>query len=42
MGVGGSARAARADEMVMNGCIVETNKTNVLKPIHLLEKIAGK
>ena len=30
------------DEMVMNGCIVETNKTNVLKPILLLEKVAGK
>mmetsp|Transcript_56423 Transcript_56423/g.156236 ORF Transcript_56423/g.156236 Transcript_56423/m.156236 type:complete len:146 (+) Transcript_56423:302-739(+) len=26
------------NEMVMNGCIVETNKANVLKPIHLLEK----
>lgn len=25
-------------EMVMNGCVVETNKTNVLKPILLLEK----
>jgi len=28
--------------MVMNGCVVETNKTNVLKPILLLEKVAGK
>tara|TARA_B100000780_G_C20900659_1_gene358456 strand:- start:244 stop:663 length:420 start_codon:yes stop_codon:yes gene_type:complete len=26
------------DEMVMNGYIIETNKTNVLKPILLLEK----
>lgn len=26
------------DEMVMNGCVVETNKANVLKPILLLEK----
>ena len=26
------------DEMVMNGCIVETNKANVLKPIALMEK----
>ncbi|KAJ8603618.1 hypothetical protein CTAYLR_004857 [Chrysophaeum taylorii] len=26
------------DEMVMNGCIVETNKANVLKPISLMEK----
>ena len=33
---------APADEMVMNGCVVETNKTNVLKPILLLEKVAGK
>ena len=36
------SQPARADEMVMNGCIVETNKTNVLKPILLLEKVAGK
>ena len=26
------------DEMVMNGCIVETNKSNVLKPLALMEK----
>mmetsp|Transcript_25761 Transcript_25761/g.43179 ORF Transcript_25761/g.43179 Transcript_25761/m.43179 type:complete len:145 (+) Transcript_25761:433-867(+) len=26
------------DEMVMNGCIVETNKTNILAPITLMEK----
>ena len=26
------------DEMVLNGCIVETNKANVLKPIALMEK----
>ena len=31
-----------ADEMVTNGCIVETNKSNVLKPILLLEKVSGK
>lgn len=31
-----------ADEMVTNGCIVETNKANVLKPILLLEKTHGK
>jgi len=28
--------------MVTNGCIVETNKINILKPILLLEKVAGK
>ena len=26
------------DEMLVNGCIVETNKQNVLSPIQLLEK----
>lgn len=26
------------DEMVMNGQVVETNKTNILKPISLMEK----
>lgn len=26
------------DEMCMNGCIVETNRSNVLAPIRLLEK----
>eukprot|EP00959_Pyramimonas_sp_CCMP1952_P353964 7416055-Pyramimonas_sp.AAC.1 len=26
------------DEMVMNGCIVETNKTNILGPLTLMEK----
>lgn len=31
-------RASLAAEMVMNGCIVETNKVNILKPILLLEK----
>jgi hypothetical protein len=30
------------EEMVTNGCIVETNKANILKPILLLEKVAGK
>nr|ALD47953.1 adaptor protein complex 4 subunit sigma [Isochrysis galbana] len=29
------------DEMVMNGCIIETNKNNVLAPIHLLDKAAA-
>ena len=29
------------DEMVMNGCIIETNKTNVLAPVQLLDKAAG-
>ena len=28
------------DEMMMNGTIVETNKQNILAPIHLLEKAA--
>lgn len=28
------------EEMVMNGCIVETNKINVLKPVTLLDKEA--
>lgn len=26
------------DEMLMNGCIVETNKQNVLAPVQLLDK----
>eukprot|EP00742_Colponemidia_sp_Colp-10_P002443 GILJ01002604.1.p1 GENE.GILJ01002604.1~~GILJ01002604.1.p1 ORF type:complete len:144 (-),score=18.94 GILJ01002604.1:50-481(-) len=26
------------DEMVMNGCIVDTNKANILGPIQLMEK----
>ena len=26
------------DEMVMNGCIIETNKNNVLAPVLLLDK----
>lgn len=29
------------DEMVMNGCVVETNKTNILKPVLWLEKVSG-
>ena len=28
------------DEMVMNGCIIETNKANVLQPVQLLDKAA--
>lgn len=27
------------DEMVMNGCIVETNKNNILQPILLMDKM---
>ena len=26
------------DEMLCNGCVVETNKTNVLLPVQLLER----
>jgi len=26
--------------MVTNGCVVETNKANILKPILLLEKVS--
>ena len=29
------------DEMVMNGCVIETNKNNVLKPNILIEKTTG-
>eukprot|EP00891_Asterochloris_glomerata_P004141 jgi/Astpho2/4141/Aster-01282 len=29
------------DEMLMNGCLVETNKQNVLQPVQLLEKAAA-
>ncbi|KAG8457263.1 hypothetical protein KFE25_011937 [Diacronema lutheri] len=29
------------DEMVMNGAIIETNKNNILAPIHLLDKASG-
>ena len=28
--------------MVMNGCIVETNKANILRPIILLDKTSKK
>ncbi len=28
------------DEMIMNGRIVETNKTNILAPIQVLDKTA--
>eukprot|EP00162_Nutomonas_longa_P002439 comp13074_c0_seq1/m.17705 comp13074_c0_seq1/g.17705 ORF comp13074_c0_seq1/g.17705 comp13074_c0_seq1/m.17705 type:complete len:144 (-) comp13074_c0_seq1:53-484(-) len=28
------------EEMVMNGCIVETNKTNILQPVQLIDKQA--
>lgn len=30
--------AGFADEMVMNGRVVETNKVNVLKPVLLMQK----
>lgn len=30
-----------AEEMVTSGCIVETNKTNILKPLLLLEKVSA-
>jgi len=26
------------DEMLMNGCVVETNKHNILAPVQLLDK----
>ena len=29
------------DEMVVDGCIVETNKSNVLTPIYMLERAAA-
>ncbi len=29
------------DEMVVNGAIVENNKTNILKPIQLMDKVAS-
>lgn len=29
------------DEMVMNGCIVETNRTKVLTPVQLLDQGVG-
>ena len=28
------------DEMVLNGCIVETNKNNIIKPIALMDKVS--
>jgi AP-4 complex subunit sigma-1 len=30
------------DEMVMNGCIVETNKANILRPLDLMERESQK
>jgi len=24
--------------MIMNGCIIETNKNNILAPVHILDK----
>ena len=29
------------DEMVMNGCIIETNKTNVLAPVQCVRQQAA-
>ena len=29
------------DEMLMNGCVVETNKQNILQPIQLLDKVVA-
>jgi AP-4 complex subunit sigma-1 len=29
------------DEMLLNGCIVDTNKANVLEPVALLEQARG-
>lgn len=28
------------DEMLMNGCIVDTNKQNILEPVQLLENVS--
>jgi AP-4 complex subunit sigma-1 len=28
------------DEMLLNGCIVDTNKVNILEPVQLLEQAA--
>ncbi|XP_074005451.1 AP-4 complex subunit sigma-1 isoform X1 [Numenius arquata] len=28
------------DEMVLNGCIVETNRTRILAPLYVLDKVA--
>lgn len=27
------------DEMLLNGCIVDTNKINILEPVQLLENV---
>lgn len=29
------------DEMLLNGCIVDTNKTNILEPVQLLENVSS-
>jgi len=29
------------DEMLLNGCIVDTNKANVLEPVQLLDRAAS-
>jgi AP-4 complex subunit sigma-1 len=28
------------DEMLLNGCIVDTNKQNILEPVQLLETVS--
>lgn len=28
------------DEMIMNGCVTETNKRNILQPVLVLEKVS--
>lgn len=29
------------DEMIMNGCVTETNKRNILQPVLVLEKVSS-
>jgi AP-4 complex subunit sigma-1 len=29
------------DEMLLNGCIVDTNKQNILEPVQLLENVSS-
>jgi hypothetical protein len=28
------------DEMLLNGCIIDTNKQNILEPVQLLEQVS--
>lgn len=30
------------DEMLMNGCIVDTNRKNCFKPVNLMDKVLEK